>query len=286
MTMNALRKKASAWALCSVFSAGLFLGLTPQPLPAQSDAAAPEVSRINGRYFGKMAIDFGKIVISPIHWKGQDIDRLITASGVTLVLFGLDHGVRQWVERHDTFNSAKLSLAITRLGEGPFLLGLMATMYIGGEAFKEDSLRKTALMSLESFAIGGVIVTGLKFILGRRRPLVGNGPLDFNFFSFKIADSTHSFPSGHSVSAFAVASVIAGQSDNPVVGAVSYGLASLVAFSRINNNAHWISDVFVGSLLGYFIGKKVLALNRPSTTNKPTLSFAPGPGGFSLSLRF
>jgi membrane-associated phospholipid phosphatase len=160
----------------------------------------------------------------------------------------------------------------------------MATMYIGGEAFKNDSLRKTALMSLESFAIGGVIAGGLKFVFGRHRPWTEHQLFDFNFLSFR--NHEHSFPSGHSIAAFSVASVIAGQSNSVVIGAVSYGLAALVAISRVNNNEHWSSDVVFGSILGYFIGKEVLALNRPSTTNAPTLSFAPGPGGFSLSLRF
>jgi len=286
MKRNPLGKEVCVWILAAALSSGLFLGMALKPLQAQAADPKTESHHFSGKYVVKMGVDFSKVLVSPIHWKGTDIDRLIAASGVTLLFFGLDHGIRQWAEKHDTFNSNNFSLTVTRMGEGPFLLGLMATMYVGGEAFKEDSLRRTALMSLESYAIGGAIVLGLKLILGRHRPLTGNGPLDFDFFSFKTTNSTHSFPSGHSISAFSVASVIAGQSDSIIVGAVSYGLASLVAISRINNNQHWASDVVVGSLLGYFIGKEVLALNRPSTTNAPTLSFAPGPGGFSLSLRF
>jgi membrane-associated phospholipid phosphatase len=277
-------KKVCVWVLAAALTSGLFLGMAPRPLQAQAADPGTESHHFSGKYVIKMGADFGKVLVSPVHWKGKDLALFGATAGAVGLFFALDHGIRQWVEKHDTLNSSKFSLAVTKMGEGPFLLGLMATMYIGGEAFKNDSLRKTALMSLESFAIGGIIAGGLKFVFGRHRPLAQQGAFDFQFFSNK--NHEHSFPSGHSIAAFSVASVIAGESDSPIVGAVSYGLASLVALSRVNNNEHWASDIVFGSLLGYFIGKQVLALNRPSTTNKPTLSFSPGPGGFSLSLRF
>jgi len=277
-------KKVCVWVLTAALSSGLFLGVAPKPLQAQAADPETESHHFNGKYVVKMGIDFSKVLVSPLHWKGKDLVLFGASVGAVGLFFALDHGFRQWVEKHDTFKSDNISLAVTKLGEAPFLLSLMVTMYIGGEAFKNDNLRKTALMSLESYAIGGIIVGGLKFFFGRHRPLTGDGPYDFDFFNG--SNSANAFPGGHSFAAFTVASVIAGQSDSVVVGAVSYGLASLVALSRVNNNEHWVSDIVSGSLLGYFIGKEVLALNRPSATNKPTLSFAPGLGGFSLSLRF
>jgi membrane-associated phospholipid phosphatase len=277
--------KALAWTLAVFFSAGFFLGYAQGPLLAQAAAADPEIHRFNGKYLGKMGIDFGKILISPIHWKGKDLllfGGAVAATGLVVVL--LDHGTREWVEDHQKTIITKPSLFITHLGEAPFLLGLSAVLYAGGEAFHNDGLRKTALLSFESFCINGIVVNGMKYILARDRPLSGEGFESFHWFSFR--NGQHSFPSGHASSAFAVAAVIAGQSDDFLVGAVSYGLASLVALSRVNNNEHWFSDVVGGSIIGYFIGKKVLALNRPSGKNKPTLSFGPAPGGFALSLRF
>jgi membrane-associated phospholipid phosphatase len=278
-------KRIFTWCLAASFSAWLFLGLAQRPLLAQSADPDPDIHRISGKYFVKMGTDLGKVFISPIHWKGKDL--LLFGSGIAttgLVMAFLDHGTREWVEDHQNTSYTNFSLFMTHLGEPPFLLGLSAVLYVGGEAFKDDNLRKTALMSLESFCINGVIVNGMRFLLSRSRPLSGEGPSSFHWFSFK--NNQHSFPSGHASTAFAVAAVIAGQSDNFLVGAVSYGLASLVAISRVINNEHWASDVVAASIIGYFIGKEVLALNRPSDGNKPSLSFAPGPGGFSLSLRF
>lgn len=284
MKRNPTGKKVCAGVLALALSSGLFLGMSPKPLQAQAVDPATESHHFNGKYVVKIGVDFTKVLASPFHWKGKDFILFGASAGAVGLFFALDQGIWHWVQKYDTLNSDKFSLAVTRLGEAPFLLGLMATMYAGGEAFKNDSLRKTALMSLESFAIGGVIAAGLKFVFGRHRPWTNKGTFDFKFFSF--LNHEHSFPSGHSFAAFSVASVIAGQSDSVVIGAVSYGLAGLVALSRVNNNEHFFSDIVFGSLLGYFVGKQVLALNRSSTPNKPILSFAPGPGGFSLSLRF
>lgn len=267
-------------------AAWLFLGLGLKPLLALAadSEVAPQAHHFNGKYLLKMGSDLGRVTVSPLHWKGKDFAALGVATGVTVGAFLLDHTTRKWVEDQNETDSDNVSLFVTHLGEAPFLVGLSVLLYTGGEAFKNDGLRKTGLMTLESFAISGVIVTGLKLIAGRHRPLAGHGPLDFHFFS--TLNHEHSFPSGHSTSAFAVAAVIAGESDSFLVGAFSYALASAVAISRVENEEHWFSDIIVGSALGYFIGKKVLALNRDSEPGKPSLGFGMAPGGFSLSLRF
>ena len=282
--LKRLRRAVSALSVL-LLAAGVFLVLTPNPAQAQSSDSSPEVHRISGKYFVKMGTDLGKVFISPIHWKGKDLWLFGGSVATTgLVMAFLDHGIREWVEDHQNTSYTNFSLFITHLGEPPFLLGLSTVLYVGGEVFNDDNLRKTALMSLESFCLDGIVINGMRYLFSRSRPLSGEGPSSFHWFSFR--NGQHSFPSGHTSTAFAVAAVIAGQSDSFLVGAVSYGLASLVAISRVNNNEHWASDVIAASIIGYFIGKEVLALNRPSDQNKPSLSFAPGPGGFSLSLRF
>lgn len=85
-----------------------------------------------------------------------------------------------------------------------------------------------------------------------------------------------SFCSGHTSSAFSIATVFAEQyKDSPYVPAVAYGLATLAGLSRIYDNKHWASDAFVGAALGYFIGKSVVSLHRESTVKKMNISIAP-----------
>ncbi len=277
-------RRLRAWLLAAAVAAMMLQCAIPCPLLAEDEPSIPEVNRFGGRYLGKAAVDFGKVLVSPAHWQGKDFAVLGAAAGMTAIFFAADPGTQDWIAKRPDIGSSRFSLFVTHLGEAPFLVGLSAAFYLGGEAFDDDNLRKTALLSLESFAVNGIIVTGIKVVLARSRPAAGDGAYQFNWFSARSRQN--SFPSGHASSAFAVAAVVAGQSDSVVVGALAYGLASLVAVSRVVNNEHWASDVFAGSLLGYFIGKQVLALNRPSAKNKPKLRVAPAPGGFSLALSF
>src|SRR3984957_14408365 len=65
-----------------------------------------------------------------------------------------------------------------------------------------------------------------------------------------------SMPSGHTIVAFGIATVVARRYGNHRwVPYVSYGAAALVGFSRVTLSAHFISDVFLGGALGYSIGR-------------------------------
>jgi membrane-associated phospholipid phosphatase len=114
-------------------------------------------------------------------------------------------------------------------------------------------VRTLGLKASEAFIISGVITTVLKVIIGRRRPYDGESNLFFN--PPKLFDNDYqSLPSGHTTVAFAVSTVMAGYSDNLLWKSFWYGSAGLVALSRIYHNQHWVSDVFLGGVIGYFVG--------------------------------
>jgi membrane-associated phospholipid phosphatase len=65
-----------------------------------------------------------------------------------------------------------------------------------------------------------------------------------------------SFPSGHTIAAFSVATIIARRYGNHRwVPYAAYGMAAAVGFSRLTLSAHFFSDVFVGGALGYSISR-------------------------------
>ncbi len=81
---------------------------------------------------------------------------------------------------------------------------------------------------------------GIKYVAGRTRP-----------------DGTdRSFPSGHTSSAFATATVLQ-RHFGWKVGIPAYALASYVGASRLNANKHYLSDVAFGAALGIVAGRTV-----------------------------
>lgn len=65
--------------------------------------------------------------------------------------------------------------------------------------------------------------------------------------------SRNSFPSGHTTSAFAFAATV-GANHGWKWGIPAYSIATLVAASRMNDNAHWLHDVIAGATLGIGYG--------------------------------
>ena len=120
-------------------------------------------------------------------------------------------------------------------------------------------------------------ITGvLKGTMGRARPFVTNdtNPTDFRLGGgFGNADR-QSFPSGHTTTAFAVASSVTSEirrlHPNAVkfVAPVMYGGATMVGLSRMYHNKHWASDVVLGAGIGTFSGLKVVRYSHAHPNNK------------------
>ena len=112
--------------------------------------------------------------------------------------------------------------------------------------------RRAAAQGLVSVAVSSAVVNlGIKQAARRRRPdregaLVPQG-------RHVPMPTTHSFPSGHSASAFAFATGVAHQL--PPVAAPLYALAGVVGYSRVHTGVHYPGDVVVGALLGTVIAQ-------------------------------
>ena len=228
----------------------------------------PNENKLNKEFLKNLASDFGKVLVSPKDWDKKDIGNFALVVGTGLLLYSFDQEIKQGLG-NDTTNDAVNF--ITFLGNGGTLAGLAAALYVGGEVSNNDGLRKTALLSLESLLTSGIIVRGMKILVGRARPQTGEPYNSFDPLSLK--SNYNSFPSGHSAAAFSVASVIASQSKDTNIDFMVYSLATFIALSRIYQNKHWASDIFIGSVIGYFVGKKICALNRDRNPNKIQLGF-------------
>ena len=103
---------------------------------------------------------------------------------------------------------------------------------------KKEFISKIQYSTL-AMVSNGLITIGMKRAFGRERP---NG------------SCCDSFPSGHTSHSFTMAS-IANELYGKNIGLISYGLATLVAVSRMNDNKHYLSDVIFGAGLGTAVGR-------------------------------
>ena len=172
------------------------------------------------------------------------------------------------------------------LGNGFYDMALLGVVAGTGYALRNDKLKDTAFLAVESFLAANAVDTVLKYSIGRARPYTGSGKASFVPFSLK--NSHASFPSGHTTSAFSIASVFATQYDSTLVGVIAYGTASSTALSRIYSNNHWPTDVFAGAILGTITGRAVVhfAKERSGKTALLLPVYEPGFSGVTASVRF
>ena|SRR3990167_1310115 len=91
-----------------------------------------------------------------------------------------------------------------------------------------------------------------KCILGRARPFLYLSENKFGFYFFKFSDNYHSFPSGHGTIAFLLATLASFYL--PRFRFYFFGLALLLALSRIFLLEHYISDIMGSAIVAYMIG--------------------------------
>jgi membrane-associated phospholipid phosphatase len=138
-------------------------------------------------------------------------------------------------------------------------------LYGLGRADGQRRVQALGLHSVESILLADVLGGAIKLVAGRARPYVDiDDPYNFQLFRGFSGHPYQSFPSGHTVNAFAFASTLTRETQfwwpHKVwyVGTVFYGGAALMGLSRMYNNQHWASDVIVGAAIGTLIGTKVV----------------------------
>jgi membrane-associated phospholipid phosphatase len=156
---------------------------------------------------------------------------------------------------------------------GAYIIG--GGLYVIGRVASKPNMMDLGWHGLESVVLATAITGVLKTTMGRARPFVSNdtNPANFKFFGgFGNADR-QSFPSGHTTTAFAVASSITSETRRlhpsavKFVAPVLYGGATLVGLSRMYHNKHWASDVVLGAGIGTFSGLKVVRYSHAHPHN-------------------
>ena len=205
------------------------------------------------KFFVNILDDQRAIWTSPFHLRSSDSKWLAPLGLSTIALIATDRRTSgELVEHGDNLNRLRISKDISRLGSLYSTAGIAGGMYLAGRATHNDRLRETGLLAGEALIDSGILVNALKTASQRQRP-----PTDHS--SGEFFDGGSSFPSGHAISSWSLATVIAQEYGHhrPLVQIGAYGLATAVSISRYTGRNHFLSDVLVGSAMGYGIGRYV-----------------------------
>ena len=132
----------------------------------------------------------------------------------------------------------------TLVGDGFFIIGIAIILFF----FKKRFL---SLMVLSSFLLSGIIAQVLKYFILEARPAFYLEKTNYPYFIDGVTlHNFHSFPSGHTASAFALAAVLSFSVKNKNYSILFLLLAALVGYSRMYLGQHFMDDVFAGSVIG------------------------------------
>ena len=244
--------------------------------------------KLNGQYFLDYWHDFKYTSSGPARWKKKDWLILSGVVAVGVGLYAVDPQIYDWTQRTKSDGTETFAEYFEIFGNGTTALVTSAALYVYGAALKKGKSKRVSLLLLESYLISGLYARIAKFAFGRWRPWNFNeGEEKHNIWNGpRFVDQKTSFYSGHSTSSFALATTFAFEfKDKPWVGILAYSLATASNMTRIHDRAHWASDVFIGSAIGYFTTRTIL---KRHTCEEPKLIMYPSSVGGSsgLGLRY
>jgi membrane-associated phospholipid phosphatase len=179
----------------------------------------------------------------------------------------VDEVVHDWVFRHVVSHEVRLlANGVTLLGTTWAAWGLGGALAVAAARAADATLWRASLGGVAAVAVGGLATQGLKHVVCRARPGLTEGwgigppgpgaqaPGARGFFRWPCFGTSrhHSFPSGHATAAFALAGALAPVALAPAARRAWLGAAVAVAVSRVVLNAHFLSDVLGGMVVGWW----------------------------------
>ena len=188
---------------------------------------------------------------SPVRIRTHDLIWLLPLGAATGVTLATDTDTMREVSRDRTFNKDSVNASNYLLGSE---IAIPVGLY-GVGLFKHNAhARETGILSGEALADAAVVQEVTKVIFRRERPLYNNAAGDFFAPNFS---RNGSFPSSHSMLAWTLAGVVAGEYPSRWVEVSVYSLATGVSLTRVLGQQHFPSDVLVGGAAGWLIGHYV-----------------------------
>src|SRR5216684_8083564 len=203
MRRNRTSKCLFSMILAAVFLSAVMSAQAQTPLASPSPTPQPsKTPTLESQFFRNILRDQEAIWTSPFHLHGRDARWLAPLGLGTAALMTTDR--RTGDEIAESRKQLNASRIVSYAGSGYGVGGVALTFYLVGRAKHDDRARETGLLGAEALVDSAIVVTALKEITQRSRPLSGKSRSDF-------FDGGSSFPSGHSIAAWSLATVIANE---------------------------------------------------------------------------
>ncbi len=280
-----------ALAIAALFSGpgGAGAQEAEEPVPAPESSKGPTnspsgVIPLVGREAAIYYDDAKALFFAPFHWNGTEIRTAVGAGAVVGTVIIFDQRLARVAQERATEGTNHVANVLTPFGTyGAFAAS--GALIVAGVSLRDGRVTSMGREGIEACFIAGLMTTIAKPVFGRERTGVSDKRTAFKPFS-----GNNSFPSGHATVAFALASVVSARSDGWVVPTVAYALASLVAYSRVNDAAHFPSDVVAGGLIGATTGRFIVHRHRRAEAGaappKAEFSLIPIHNGLAIAARF
>jgi len=237
--LSFLGREAPSWDIAFWFIAGLFALLILHPST------------------GYAAHDFAEawtlVRATRLRMRWSDAIAAVSAAVIIALIWRLaDAPVTAWAERVQSSGIQDTIRFANRFGGGMNPPMVVLFFLIAGVAYGYHRWIAYAVAMAFSGAAAGVAVQIIKYAAGRTRPELWLGP-----FQHARAAAT-SFPSGHTVGAFALGGVLMLASPSRTMRIAAFLLALSVAVSRVLAFRHWTSDVLASAAIGILIAAVVV----------------------------
>lgn len=250
-----------------------------QPRPEECDLGAWKVC------VRHVLQDEGAILTSPLHARPSDLLWIAPFGIATGLAIDYDaHALRTLgyhPSQQNTFDQ------ISNVGAVYLPIAGIVGGYALGAWHKDDYLKQTAILSGEAILDAQILNLPLKYAINRQTPDQGDGTGRFWPHGTKTWPDGQSMPSGHALTAWTIAHVVANRYPSWHTRLAVYGIATAVSASRVLARQHFPSDVLVGGTLGYLIGGYVVnKRGEPSRSYSFSMVDTPNGRGVQLTYNF
>jgi membrane-associated phospholipid phosphatase len=240
-------------------------------LLAQDSLKIQEMNKYN---LSEFVHEAGLLVIRPIKWNGYDWIKFGAVGVITVAIMQEDQKISTFALNNPKYSKS----TIMEVGNqyGGFFFGpiLCVSLYTIGSMAKNHKTKKIGFEMAQGLLYSEGISFISKGIIGRARPSASPSAFDYQPFTF-FKSPYNSFPAGHIDAAFALSTILSKNTDCVFLKVIAYIPATLTVVSRIYQNYHWTSDVFIGAVIGTSVGNWVVNLHDKKESRIQLTSFYP-----------